>query len=221
MKRGTARFIWLFIGIITAVGTRSSIIAKYTSTKSERSFTKQAGKYRFTVALFYKEDRETRRDRELRHKIRRFKEILKSVSTRDAYEDADMQFIAVNVASRRAQDLAIDFQIGDQPAIILFEDGAPYKKNNNIIRQNGFLTREQLVTLIDNTWGDKIEQAIKQKVQRERQRRRERRYYSGGPSVSFGIGFGGGYGYPYWGGYPYYGWGYRPYWGYPGYYWYW
>lgn len=161
-------------------------------------------KRELVVALFYKSDRDTRKNDELASNIAHLERIFKHVAQEDRYKDAKIMFVRINVASPQAEELAAHYDIQTLPTVILFKQGSVVHtagKNSPIAQKSGFVRGQALELFIDEHMGEMINTYVQ--INAERKRRKERT-----SSFSTYVGYGYGYGpYPYYGyyGYPYVG----------------
>lgn len=161
-------------------------------------------KRELVVALFYKTDRDTRKNSELSSNISRLEHIFKLASEESRYKDAKVMFVKINVANPQAEDLAAEYDIQTLPTIILFRQGRVVHTagtNSPIAQKRGFVRAQALQLFIDEYLGETINTYVQ--INAERKRRKER-----SSNFSTYVGFGYGYGpYPYYGyyGYPYVG----------------
>lgn len=156
------------------------------------------------VALFYKSDRNTRKNEELAFNIMHLERIFKLVSAEDRYKDAKVMFVKINTANPQAEDIAAQYDIQTLPTVILFQQGRVVQtagKDSPIAQKRGFVRGQALQFFIDQYLGERINTYVQ--INAERKRRKQR-----SSNVSTYVGFGYGYGpYPYYGyyGYPYVG----------------
>ncbi len=188
--------------ILVALGMRSTLVGKITSVKSERRFNKLTVRNELVVVMFYDREKKKARDRKEREEQREYYDKLfamfKSASKIFDYKEAEVKFLKVNLARKKAADLQHDFDIIETPTFMLFKDGSPVRDEKGAIAQlKGIVSREKLREFIDKYFEERIEEIMNQKEEIRRRRLEELRYRR--------------YYYPYYYGYyPYY---YRPYWG--------
>jgi hypothetical protein len=197
-------FILMILGIMSPLRARVQFVV------SASSFERAIGKTPYAVVLFYNHDRAMRKaDSDLYVHNTQLEAIFKGASDRSIYQQAEIQFLMINVAKSRLTTIAADYGFNKFPVCVLFKNGMPMvtpQRQRAVIE--GFFHAEQLHSLINSCWGKDIEMALKDKREERREIARERAYYA--PSLSFGWGYPsyyGGWGYPY-GGYGYWG---RPY----------
>ena len=191
--------------IILVFGSWSMQEAKEVSVSSEKKFYRRLDKHDLAVVMFYKEDREVRKDRVLKQRIKNLENMFKATSTIRRYEEANIVFIKVNTAKNAVSDLHRDFQVTKLPAFVVFKYNTPVRdEQKNIVQLNGFVSREALKEFIDKNLEDAIDDIIEEKGEiRKRKLEEERlryRYY--GPYFNYGYSP---YYYhsPYYYGYPY------------------
>jgi hypothetical protein len=160
-------------------------------------------KRELVVALFYKSDRDTRKNSELSSNIAELERIFKRVSEDDRYKDAKIMFVRINVAGSQAQELAATYDVQTLPTIILFKNGRVVHTagpNSPIAQEKGFVRSQVLQLFIDEYLGETINTYVQINAERKRRKEKTHRTYT---SVGFGYGaypYYGYYGYPYVGG---------------------
>lgn len=203
----SVRFLSLFL--IPMVCYVSPINSKVYNARSDSRFNDYLMKRPLAVALFYKEDKTTRKNKALRKKIDQLERLFSTIGKQGYYRNGGVQFIKANIKYDTIKELAESFSIIKLPSFILFKKGVPLKdKKDNPIVLTGWPTYEQLEDFIRDHLEKDIEKNIKRRAEQLRRLREAERwsylYYR--PYFSWGWG-----GYPYWGYYgrPYWGWGWR------------
>jgi len=193
--------IWYVIVGLMACGV-SVLHGAMADIRSESKLNHVLKKYDLAVVLFYKTDRDTRKNSELTSNIAELERMFKRVSDDDRYKDAKIMFVRVNVASDEAERLAEEYDVSTLPSFILFKDGLVVRdggRNGSIAMKNGFIRAHALQLFIDQYLGETINTYVQINAERKRRHERTHRTYT-----YFGYGYGG---YPYYGYYgsPYYG----------------
>lgn len=189
--------------VFLAVG---SMHAKDKRVKSADAFDLMLARAPYSVVLFYDRSRDNMRDPETRNMITSLESMFRSLSKTPDYEEAELQFLRVDVSRRDMDTVSERFGVKSYPTVLLFLDRQPL-----VQRLSGTVYREQLQQLIEENLKEKMNE-IKQGKQEQRKRALERAriraYQWGGPFWY------GGY-YPYWhsGYYPYWWYGRGPYYG--------
>jgi hypothetical protein len=165
--------------------------------KSDNKFYNYLMKQPLGVAMFYLEDKETKKDKDYQRKMNNLERIFEAIGKQGYYKEGGVQFIKANTRYDTIDELAKSFSISTLPAFILFKNGVAIKDElGNFITLTGWITYDQLEKFIREHLKDDIEKNIKQRAERIRQIRELERlsyiYYR-----------------------PYFYWGYGPYWGYP------
>ena len=98
-------------------------------------------------------------DPEIRHKIRKMKNSFRHAGREFRY--ADVNFMSVNVAKRRLEDLVQDYKISPpdakNPTVVLF------KGEGQVATARGFLSRADIVKLVNNYFAQDIKKIEKEK----------------------------------------------------------
>lgn len=193
--------MWYIVLMLCAA---NALYADMAEIHSQSKLNNLLRKRELVVALFYKTDRDTRKNSELTTNIGQLEHIFKLVSEDSRYKDAKVMFVKINVANSQAEDLAAQYDIQTLPTVILFKQGQVVHaagKNSPIAQKRGFVRGQALQLFIDEYLGDTINTYVQ--INAERKRRKEST-----SNFSTYVGFGYGYGpYPYYGyyGYPYMG----------------
>lgn len=181
--------------ILSALACVVLLTADTFKSKSTKSFDRVLKKHDMVVALFYKEDKEVKRDKALSRRIDSLERTFRRVAEEHRYKDAKVSFIRVNTAKRELEDLAREYGVKTLPTILLIQDGQPMR---GAVLQ-GFINTQMLRSFIDEYFGGMINMRLEERAERKRRRAQDRGSYT-----YFGYGYG-------YGGYPYYGYYGAPY----------
>lgn len=172
----------IIIIITLIVGERTSQ-SRVSSAKSVSRFEEKiSGRdYELSVVMFYWHDNKT--PKELRSKRKAVNRIFKQVSDIQRYKETDVKFIKVNIS--KALSLAESYSLSDKPekiTFMLFYQGDQYQNGSAQIsvtdRNFTNLARQNIKSLIEDNFGNFIDEIIQRK-QKEREERRRYRYYNG------------------------------------------
>ena len=172
----------IIIIITLIVGGRTSQ-SRVSSAKSVSRFEEKiSGRdYELSVVMFYWHDNKT--PKELRSKRKAVNRIFKQVSDIQRYKETDVKFIKVNIS--KALSLAESYSLSDKPekiTFMLFYQGDQYQNGSAQIsvtdRNFTNLARQNIKSLIEDNFGNFIDEIIQRK-QKEREERRRYRYYNG------------------------------------------
>jgi thioredoxin-related protein len=164
--------------------------------KSTKDFNHVLDNNNMVVALFYKSDRETRKNRQLSRNIELLENMMLRVAGRDRYKDAHIAFVRINTVGHDLEELAHDYEVNTVPTFMLFQNGGVVHDGVKI----GFTSDRDLQLFIDKHLGSTINAYVQMEAEQKRRRNRRRRTYT---YVGYGVGaypYYGGYGYPYYGG---------------------
>ena len=141
--------------------------AKVRAVMTRRDFENNVSNNRMVVALFY----ETRKDKkELRNRNKGLNQMYSDVSNYQAYDDADILFLKVNIKRPDLAELARLYHIEQTPAFIFFDNGARVVDNKGLpLELNGFVSQIDLKTFIDENYGEEIKQYVADKDRRKRE----------------------------------------------------
>src|SRR5690349_14496010 len=111
-----------FVAFAFAFGLLSFAVvvqAKETSVKSEDKLERVARRNELAVVVFYKEDRETRRDRELRRRMDTIRADFRALTRTLRYKSADLAFMSANITRNDLQAVAQELGLQEIPAVVL------------------------------------------------------------------------------------------------------
>jgi hypothetical protein len=203
MKISMINLWYLFVIWLTAFGI-AFIHADMAEIRSRSKFERLLDKRSLVVALFYKNDRDTRKNKDLTRNIAELERMFKRISEDGRYKDAQVMFVRINVASKDAQVIADEYGVITLPTFMLFSEGRPVHtggSSSRIATKRGFIRGNALSFFIDEYFGETINTIVQINAERRRHRERSHNSYT---YVGYGVGA-----YPYYGpyGYPYYGYG--------------
>ena len=184
--------------------------AKVYGARSDKKFYDRLMKRPLGVAMFYKEDKELKKDKEYRIKIDQLENMFSVIGRQGYYKEGGVQFIKANTKYDTIDELAQSFSIEELPAFLLFKNGVALKDaQGNHIMLTGWVTYEQVENFIRTHLKDDIEKNIKRRAEQLRKRREIERLYR--PYLYWRWGYPGydPYWYPYWRSGWYGGWGWR------------
>lgn len=165
----------ILIVALIATNLMQSVLAKTIEARSESKFYQYLDKKKYTVALFYDEDRETRKNTEEKRNIRTLKSTVKNVSARPLYHYNDVQFIEVNRAKEDLCKVAQDFNVTKTPAVLLFEDQELVRNARaGVATLHGFASYQQLQSFIDDNLQDSINEYAEKRDEERKLERQER-----------------------------------------------
>lgn len=191
-----------------------SMMARFHTVKSARQLEKLVDGYEFSVVCFAPSGQTDGEDLDRDDKIDRKKEfravqdVVKSASERSEYKkflSKDVGFMVVDVASKQADDLLSEYNLGTEPTCFVFEQGAP-DKSKKVMRPASV---KDLTRLLEQEGGDSLKKLLKDRKQEADLIRQERisQNYLYATTYPYWGGYGwGGYG---WGGYGWGGYGWR------------
>ncbi len=170
--------------------------AKDRRVRSVGSFDSMLARAPYSVVLFYDKSRENMRDPDMKGVIKGLETMMRSLSKDPNYKEADLQFLRVDVARRNMDELATRYRVTMYPTALLF-----FGREAVGSRLTGKVYREQLEALINQNFGTKMKEIMKEKAaqrKRELERARIRAYQwsAWGPYWYGPYGYGGSY--PYW-----------------------
>ena len=195
------RYLMFFMLAITV-----ALGAAVKRTGKVHTFDREIKKSQLAIGLLYKEDKQTRKDKELRKKLKDLHKDFREVSK----DEDEVAFVSANISKKKLFELKDRYHVTKTPNFLLFKDGIlkPFKdESGTVVSLIGFPSRQQMRIFISDNFQDYIDE-IKKEKREEAKERAERRAWSYGPSFYVGWGgypgeFGYGYGYP-----ARWGWGY-------------
>jgi len=201
-------------GVATAVGIIVSIMyGCFTycvkDIRNENEFYKKIQHAPFTVALFYKNNKE---NRTWHNNMALQRRNFKTLSNEGLYRNGDVQFIEADIERRHLLNLKNDLRVTQVPSLVLFNYGKVVRDEDNkpamlADKKFPFLRPDAMKKFINSYLREDIEDYIEQNTERKVEDR-ILRDYSG--YITYGAGF---QSWPYYA--PYYG-GYGGYYGGPG-----
>jgi hypothetical protein len=203
------KFLVLVIAVIPMF-----LQGRYHVVKSASNLENLVEQYRYSLVCFAPSgqrmdeqlDSDEKTDR--RHTFRSLQNLVKSASQSNGYKhylSKDVGFLVVDVASKRAEDVAQEYHVKDQPLCVVFEQGA-IDNAKKVMRP---ATVRDLIGLLEAEGGADLKELLEDRKQDARLDRQERiaSYYAYATSpFGYGSSAYGWPGYGYWGG-PYARWG--------------
>lgn len=184
-----------------------SVSAAVKRADSVKEFDREVKKSKLAIAMLYVENRETRKDKELRNKLKGLHKDFRSAGK----QEQEVRFISANLDREALAELKDRYKLSDmsRPIFILFKDGSlqPFKdESGKAAIMAGFPSAQQLSNFISDMFQDYIDEIIRDEIRKARndEDRRARGWY-------YGPRFYTGWGYPYYY-YPYRSWGWGFYW---------
>lgn len=190
----------------------NAVSAHLNKVHSEAQFYRTINKRSIALVFFYQEDKDTRKNPQLKRTISSSLAMLERISRLPWYDDGDCIFVIVNVVTQELMDLMRSLKIFECPSYLLFYNSVIVSdEQGNSACLRGFVPRDTLESFIDRYVGGSIEDAAKERAEQRRLARQEAReryeYYApsfywgypywgcwgGGPGFGFGMGFGCGY----------------------------
>lgn len=174
----------------------SALIIPSVTTKDKRvssadAFESTLAKAPYSVVLFYDTSRENKKDPEMRSMIKGLESMMRSLSRNPEYRETELQFLRVDISRRHLDELAQRYGVKTFPTVLLF-----LGRELTGSRLTGTVYRDQVQTLISQTFKTQMDQVLKEKAQQRRRELERARIRA--------------YNYASWS--PYWGWGYSPYW---------
>lgn len=138
----------------------------------------------------------------------RLEDALESVSRDRLYQDADVEFVMLNVADGKLQDVAKDFGVTQFPSVLLFKNGYAVERGSRPTQLSGYAGSSSLKGFINNhlrtAMHDYVDDQRPVYVRRPHRaryhyygypyaRRRYRYYHRPRFGIHFGVGKHGGY----------------------------
>jgi len=174
--------------------------ARVQKVRSDNKFYDRIMKRQLAVAMFYKEDKETRKDKDLREKVNRLERMFSVIGKQGYYKEGGVSFVKANSKYDMIKELAESFSITTLPAFLLFKNGVHLKdKKGNPIILAGWPTFEQVEDFIRGHFEKDIEKNIRRRAERLRRLREAQRmsylyyrpyFYGGWPYWGYGSGWG-------------------------------
>jgi hypothetical protein len=206
IKMKNQKIIKYAVLILLSLILNPCLEAKVYGARSDKKFYDLLMKRSLGVALFYKTDKELKKDKAYKIKIDQLDNMFSVIGRQGYYQEGGVQFIKANTKYDTIDELAQSFAIKELPAFLLFKNGIALKDaQGNYIMLTGWVPYEQLESFIRTNFKDDIEKNIKHRAEELRRRRELERLYR--PYVYWG--WGDPWYYPYWRSGWYGGWGWR------------
>jgi len=163
MKNNKKIFIIAMFGLLLG----GSLHAKVRAVMARRDFEQTVAKGPMVVALFYEHEKGNARvsgqDKGL---IRMYEDL----SGYKPYDDADIIFLKVNVGRKDLAELAKLYNVTTMPTFIFFKDGKRMVDSQGSVADlEGFISRADLQSFIDEHYGPQIKQYVARKENRRQQ----------------------------------------------------
>ncbi len=157
----------LIISIVVGFGISEIVLAKVRSIGSQREFEHHVANQGICVVLFY--DGGDKKDSDMREKNKQLQRMLEDVSAQQLYDNADVVFIKINSARKEFKIILDQYGITKVPCFMLFCDGKHIKnEQNESCLLHGFITREQLESMLDSYCGQEIKRLNDAKLARQK-----------------------------------------------------
>jgi len=190
------RLVMIFSLVLMASMTSVSF-AKYYSVDRENGLNHVLDTYDLVVILFYNK----------KMAQEPIKQTFKELSRGYSYHEADVAFVSKDIAREDGVAIARKYGVRRVPTLLLFQDGRLVIGKDRVpLVATDVKTASDMRLFINTSFGDRIEDVLREREERNRIRCRRGRRSGGG--FRFGIS----YGYPY---YPYYGYPFGYSYGYP------
>ena len=171
------------------------LAAKYHKVTSSQEFKRLVDNYRYSVACFIpdaKQDDSLLDSEDIKERKKEFKSMQDSMQAAASKWDfkrflsKDVGFIAVDVGSKRTQNLVDEFHIGQDAICHTFEEGAIQPKFKVVNPTSA----KELIDLLQEAGGKELEQLLLERKEEQSEDRQERiaRYYAYGGYYPYGWG---------------------------------
>ncbi|MGE0206309.1 MAG: thioredoxin family protein [Candidatus Babeliales bacterium] len=157
------------MSILLLIGT-SSLFAKFYEPMSDAQFYKQIERHPFTV-VFFVPYAESPADEK---KLDMMDDAFERLSRRERYKKTDVAFIVIDLAE--LSGLVADFMLNIKvPTMMLFKGGKVVKKaDGSILKQEGFLDKTEIQELIEEYFGQALNDRIRRMIDIAKTREQER-----------------------------------------------
>lgn len=138
--------------------------AKVRSVSTRRDLERTISQGQIVIVLFYETQKNTNSKDKNKDLIRMYED----VSSYKPYNDADLVFLKVNVGRKDLMGLAQLYDITKTPTIVFFNQGRRFiDGQGRAINIEGFISRDQIESFIDQQYGDYIKTYIVAKENRK------------------------------------------------------
>ncbi|HLC07242.1 MAG TPA: thioredoxin family protein [Candidatus Babeliales bacterium] len=129
------------------------------------------GKDGMVVVLFYESQK---RNGDARNRNKGLTRMYEDLSNYQPYNDADVVFLKVNTGRKELADLALLYSVKTVPTFIFFNSGKRcVDDQGSAIVLNGFVSRVDLQSFIDQYYGAEVKRRVAEKEDRRDQRMKE------------------------------------------------
>ena len=183
--------------------------ARYKTISTESDFFTQINRYEFSIVCFlqskYDDDLFDRDERKaLKREVSLLHKTIKAASETRPFRKIlkkEVGFIVVDISKRSMQSIVEKYKIGRVPQFLLFEQGEVLDATvDNFQSLFGFVTKADILELVDDYFGDEIDEIVSQKEEDAENQREENiarynaysrsyynPYYSWGPYGYYGY----------------------------------
>ena len=149
------------------------LFARAYSVKSDEKFYDKLMRRPLAVVMFYRHDKETSKNKDLKIKINRMESMFDAFGKQSYYQKGGMQFLKANIKYDSITELMESFAIKNIPAFLLFKNGVAIKNRfDKPITFIGWPRYGELEKFIRTHLQTDLESNIKRKA-KEQQRLRE------------------------------------------------
>lgn len=156
------------------------VFAKYHRVGGQKDFEKLINKYQYSVVCFAPSDvvldgdrSNHEKRRELRSEFKSLEEKVRAAADRGnmkRYLTKDVGFMVVDVASKRAREVDVEYALDKFPTCLVFKQGELAKSTSLFAPTSS----RQIVALLEKNFGPELEKMTKDRREDERLAREER-----------------------------------------------
>lgn len=158
----------MVITAMVALCTGGFLQAKVRAVRARRDFEQTVSKGPMVVALFYEE--EEKRNGKITGQNKGLMRMYEDLSGYQLYDDADVIFLKANVGRKDLSDLATLYGITRMPTFVFFQNGKRVTDSRGFaVNLEGFISRVDLQSFIDQHYGSRIRQYVANKENRRQQ----------------------------------------------------
>lgn len=171
---------------------------KFDWISSDNEFLDRINAYKFALVGFVQSRIDGKYDKQLASEVKKLRKTMQAASQTTPYKDwlkKDVGFFMVDADKDFGKALADDYKVAKFPMFLLFEQGEilTESKDGNA-RLEGFVSKADMLTLIDDYFGKILDELVEQKKEIDRLEREERiarynsydRYYGWNPYGGWG-----------------------------------
>ena len=156
--------------LLSILGMQSALGEFYEHKSDARFYKIIEEQHRFAIVLFEPFDVDEKNEDALEEMEKGFERL----SKRNRYKDVDMAFIAADLD--QIPELIDDLLLSEEePTLMLFKNGKAVKKDDENLKEVGFLNRVELEDFIEEHFGDDITERLERKQEVERIKEEARR----------------------------------------------